>query len=223
MTPRERAATSRERATAPGEKARREESLALLETSSIAAGVRVADEVVKAAQVELLEAVAVSPGKFLVAFSGSVAAVEAALAAGRRFAADHWIDELLLARVHPGVAPAIARRVAPEMGSALGVVETLSVASAILGADAAAKAAAVRLVEIGIGRGIGGKGVFTMTGDVAAVEAAARAAERVAESRGMHLRTEVLAGPHAVLAARVAAGILRVPDFGRFPGEGSEA
>jgi microcompartment protein CcmL/EutN len=203
--------------------ARTEESLALLETSSIAVGVRVADEVVKAAHVDLLEAVAVSPGKFLVAFAGSVAAVEASLAAGRRFAADHWIDELLLARVHPGVAPAIARRVAVEMGSALGIVETLSVASAIVGADAAAKAAAVRLLEIAIGRGIGGKGFFTMTGDVAAVEAAARAAEQRAEERGYHLRTEVLAGPHPLLAARVAQGLLRAPAFDRFPGDGSEA
>ncbi len=199
-----------------------EESLGLLEMGSIAAGVRVADEVVKAAGVELLEAVAVSPGKFLVVFAGSVAAVEASLAAGRRFAADDFLDELFLARVHPGVAPAIARRASAGIGPALGIVETLSVASTILGADAAAKAAAVQLVEIALGRGIGGKGFFSMTGDVASVEAAARAAERVSEARGFHLRTEVLAGPHALLLARVASGLLRAPEFENFPGEGSE-
>jgi microcompartment protein CcmL/EutN len=199
----------------------RGDALGLLETSSIAAGVRVADEVLKAARVELLDAVPVSPGKFLVVFAGDVAAVEASLATGRRFAEDHLLDELLLPRVHPGVAPAIARR-APasvEPGSALGIVETLSVASAIVGADAAAKAAAVRLLEIAPGRGIGGKGFFTMAGDVAAVQAAAAAAETLAGARGYHLRTEVLAGPHPGIAERVARRLLREPELSRFPGE----
>lgn len=186
-------------------------SLGLLELSSIAAGVRAADEVVKAASVELVDAVPVSPGKFLVVFTGDVAAVEASLAAGRRAAEDHRVDELLLARVHPDVAPALAgkagRAVAP--GTALGIVETMSVASAVVGADAAAKAASVRLLEIATGRGIGGKGFFTVAGDVAAVQAACAAAESVAGARGFHLRTEILAGPHAAVAARVARGLMR--------------
>jgi microcompartment protein CcmL/EutN len=188
--------------------------------SSIAVGVRVADEVVKAARVDLLEAVPVSPGKFLVIFAGGVADVEAALASGRRFAQDHLLDDLLLARVHSDVAPAITGSARPVPGPALGIVETLSVASAILGADAAAKSASVRLLEIAPGRGIGGKGFFTMTGDVAAVQAAASAAEAIARARGYHLRTEVLAGPHPALVARVVAGLLRDPDLSGFPGEG---
>jgi microcompartment protein CcmL/EutN len=200
-------------------------SLALLEVSSIAAGVRAADEIVKAADVTLLEATAVSPGKFLVAFAGDVAAVEASLAAGRRAAEDHLVDELLLARVHPAVAPALAGRGSRTVAAseAIGVVETMSVAAAIVGADAAAKAASVRLLEIATGRGIGGKGYFTMAGDVAAVQAAASAAESVAGARGFHLRTEILAGPHAALAARVAAGLLGRPEWADVPGgEGTE-
>ena len=200
-------------------------SLGLLEVSSIAAGVRAADEVVKAARVELLEAVPVSPGKFLIVFAGDVAAVEAALEAGRRAAEDHRVDELLLARVHPAVAPALAGKTkgAIEPGAALGIVETMSVAAALVGADAAAKSASVRLLEIAPGRGIGGKGFFTMTGDVAAVQAAASAAEAVAVARGYHLRTEVLAGPHRALAERVARGLLRPPSWDDVPGgEGAE-
>ncbi len=195
-------------------------ALALLETSSIAAGVRAADEIAKAADVILLEACAVSPGKFLVAFAGDVAAVEASLAAGRRAAEDHLVDELLLARVHPAVAPALAGRGphAVAAGDALGVVETMSVAAAIAGADAAAKAASVRLLEVATGRGIGGKGYFTMAGDVAAVQAAADAAESLAAARGFHLRTEILAGPHAGLAARVAAGLRERPEWRHVPG-----
>ena len=198
------------------------DALGLLETSSIAAGVRAADEVLKAAPVELLEAVPVSPGKFLVIFCGGVAEVEASLIAGRRFAAEHIVDELFLPRVHPFVAPAIAGRDVVATGPAIGIVETLSVASAIVGADAAAKTAEVRLLELAPGRGIGGKGFFTMTGDVASVEAAAQAARALIDARGYHLRTEILAGPHARLAERVQRRLLRPPELRRFPGEEKE-
>lgn len=186
------------------------DSLGLIETNSIAAGVRAADEIMKAAHVRLLEASPISSGKFLVVFTGNVADVEASLAAGRRFAGGSLVDELLLARVHAEVGPAIERtEPVNEVGNALGVVETLSVASAIAGADAAAKAARVRVLEIAPGRGIGGKGFFTITGEVASVEAAAAAARVVIDARGYHLRTEILAGPHDVILSRVARLLMR--------------
>lgn len=194
------------------------DALGLLETSSIAAGVRATDEVLKTATITLVEACPISPGKFLVVFTGGVAEVEASLAGGRAFCEPHLVDELLLPRVHPDVAPAIERSGGDaELGVAIGVVETLSVASTILGADAAAKAARIRLLEIGPGRGLGGKAFFTMTGDVAAVQAAAQAARAVVDPRGYHLRTEILAGPHETLARRVGRGLL---PGGRRLGEG---
>ena len=53
----------------------RDDALGLLETHSIAAGVRAADELLKAAAVHLIEACPISPGKFLVIFCGSVGEV----------------------------------------------------------------------------------------------------------------------------------------------------
>jgi microcompartment protein CcmL/EutN len=88
-------------------------------------------------------------------------------------------------------------------------VETLSVASAIAGADAAAKAARVQVLEIAPGRGIGGKGFFTITGEVASVEAAAAAARIVIDARGYHLRTEILAGPHDAILSRAGRLLMR--------------
>lgn len=185
------------------------ESLGLLELSSIAAGVRAADEVVKSARVELLEVAPISSGKMLVIFAGGVAEVEASLEAGRRAAGDALVDELRLARVHPDVPEAIARpRGERAVGPALGIVETTTVAAAIAGADAAAKAAEVKLLEIAPGRGIGGKGFFTMTGDVASVQAGADAARALIDRHAAHVRTEVLAGPHAELRDRMARGLL---------------
>jgi microcompartment protein CcmL/EutN len=192
------------------------DSLGLLETSSIASGVRATDEVLKTAGVHLVEACPISPGKFLVIFAGPVADVEASLEAGRAIAAETVVDELFLARVHPEVAPAIGRQEeVGDLGVSLGVVETLSVASAIVGADAAAKTARVSLLEIGAGRGIGGKGFFTMSGAVADVESAAEAARALIDRRGYHLRTEIMAAPHSTLASRVARMLQR-------PWEGDE-
>jgi microcompartment protein CcmL/EutN len=181
------------------------ESLGMLELSSIAGGVRAADEMMKAAGVELLEAIPISSGKFLVIVAGGVAEVEASLDAGRRAAGSAVVDELRLATVHPDVGPAIARpRGEQSMRTSLGVVETTTVAAAIVGADAAAKAADVLLLEIAPGRGIGGKGFFTLTGDVASVQAGADAARAVIDRRDAHVRTEILAGPHPSIRARVA-------------------
>jgi len=185
------------------------EALGLLETASIAGGVRAADEVVKTAPIELVEAGPISSGKFLVVLCGGVSEVEASLEAGRRWLAADLVDELFLPLVHPTLAPAIQRRGdAGDLDESIGIVETLSVAAAIVGADAAAKAARVRLIEIGPGQGIGGKGFFTMTGTVADVEAATEAARRLIDARGQHLRSEILSGPDARLAARVARGLL---------------
>ena len=186
------------------------DSLGLLETSSIAAGVRVADDVVKAAHVELLRTGPISPGKFLVVFGGAVADVEASLAAGKRGARSALVDELFLARVHPEVPPAIGRdRPVGDLGPAIGIVETLTVASTIVGADAAAKAAKLRVVEIATGRGIGGKGFFTLGGEVADVEAGVEAARALIDPRGYHLWTEILAGPHEDLTRRVGRLLMR--------------
>lgn len=184
-------------------------ALGLLETRSIAAGVRIADEVLKTADVKLVAAAPVSPGKFLVIFTGGVAEVSASLEAGRAQAAGFDVDELFLPRVHDQVAPAIGRR-RPEasLGEAIAVVETLTVSSTLIGADTAVKAARVTLIEIGTGVGIGGKGFFTLTGDVASVEAAVAAARLPVEARGFHLHSEVLAGPHPILAEHVRRGLL---------------
>lgn len=182
----------------------------MLESESIAAGVRTADEVVKTAPIELLEACPISTGKFLVLFNGGVAEVEASLEAGRRALGGFRLDELFLPRVHEAVAPAVLRRgESDDFDEALGVVESRSVASILVGADAAAKTARIRLLEVAPGRGIGGKGFFTMTGSVSDVEAAAEAATRPIVQRGFHVHTEILSGPDPILARRVARGLLR--------------
>jgi len=85
---------------------------------------------------------------------------------------------------------------------ALGIVETTTVAATILAADAAAKAALVRLIEMQLARGIGGKAYFIVTGTLAEVEAAVEAALGAVDAATVRA-TEIIAAPHEDLVARL--------------------
>jgi microcompartment protein CcmL/EutN len=154
-------------------------SLAAIETSTVASGVRVADAVAKTAPVTLFHARPVSPGKFVVVFGGTVGDVAAAAPRGIEAAGKQLTDSLVLAQCHGDVFSALAGLAAGPAGDALGVIETAGVPSTLLAADKAAKTAPVRLRTIRLADGLGGRGFVIFDGavaDVAASVAAARAA-----------------------------------------------
>jgi microcompartment protein CcmL/EutN len=179
------------------------EAIALIETISIAIGIRIADEMVKTAPVEILEATPICPGKYMVLVAGDVSAVESAVRRGAEVGGDVVVDTLFIPHVHPQVFPAILAATEIAELKALGVVETFTAASTILAADAAAKAAGVALIEIRLAKGLGGKAFFTMTGEVSDVEAAMNAALAVAMAGGNLVRSVVIPNPHNDLAEKV--------------------
>ncbi|MBM3306989.1 MAG: BMC domain-containing protein [Candidatus Eisenbacteria bacterium] len=185
------------------EQTRVREAIALVETISVAIGVRVADEMAKRAPVEILEATPICPGKYMVLVAGDVASVEASLRRGVEAGGDVVVDTLFIPNVDAQVFPAILGATAVGALSSLGVVETFTAASTILCADAAAKAASVRLIEIRLAKGLGGKAFFTMTGELHEVEAAMDAAVAVARAGGNLVRSVVIPRPHDAIAAKV--------------------
>jgi len=178
-------------------------ALALVELSSIARGHRVADAMLKRAPVRLMRADAISPGKFLVLVEGDVAAVDESFRVGVDVAADRAVATLFLPQPHTSLWPALAGEASAAAGvESLGVVETTTVVATVLAADAAAKAARVRITEMQLGRGIGGKAFFTVTGPLAEVEAAVEAAVGVLDAALVHT-TEIIPAPHVDLAAKL--------------------
>ena len=173
-----------------------EPTIGLLEFSSIARGIEVCDRVLKQASVNMLFARPVSPGKYVLLFTGSVDAVISSLRVGAEVGADLLVDQLLLPAVHNDVLAALERPVQVPTLDAVGVIETYTVASTLLAADAAAKMAHVHLIEIKLARGIGGKSYLTLTGEVSDVEAAVRAGGDLARSQGRLLETVVIPRPH---------------------------
>jgi microcompartment protein CcmL/EutN len=149
-----------------------EPALALLDFSSIATGIQAADAMVKRAQIDTIRAGTVQPGRYLVMIGGTVADVQESLAAGRDVGGGAVLDHVFLPHVHPAVVAAIGGDRRPDPSDALGVVETTTVAAAIQAADAGIKGADVRLLELRLADGLGGKGIVLYSGLVADVEAA---------------------------------------------------
>ncbi|MBN2565687.1 MAG: BMC domain-containing protein [Candidatus Eisenbacteria bacterium] len=172
------------------------EAIGLVETISIAMGVRVTDEMAKTADIEVLESTAICPGKYMVLIAGDVSSVESALAKGELAGGNTVVDTLFIPHVHPQVFPAILGATEVAELRALGVLETFTVASTILAADAAAKAAPVELLEIRLAKGLGGKAFFTMTGEVYEIEAAMDAGLEMAKKSGNLVRSVVIPRPH---------------------------
>lgn len=172
-------------------------ALGMLELSSIGVAFEVQDAMLKAAPVELLVARTICSGKYIVMVAGDVSAVESSVAAGKARVRESFIDELLLPNVDRRVFPAISGAVEVEESDrrALGVLEAFSVTSIVEGADAALKAAAVKLLRIHVAMAIGGKGFLLLTGEVSDVEAAVDAgAARIGE-RGLLVSRVVIPRP----------------------------
>lgn len=182
-----------------------EPALALIEYSSIAAGLQAADAVAKKSMIRVIRAGTIQPGKFLVVFGGQVGEVEEALGAGRTVGGDTVLDFVYLPVVHPQVVECLGGSRRPEPTDALGVIETSSVASTILAADAGVKGAEVRLVEIRLGDGLGGKGIVLYAGLVADVEAAVSIGAAVLRRPDQLVRQVVIPQMHPDMWENVSA------------------
>ena len=170
-------------------------AIGMAEFTTVPAGIAATDRMIKTAEVTVLEAQTVCPGKYMVILSGELSAVNAAVESVKTFHSDKLIDSFILGNPHESIFPAIYSTSKVEKVDALGVMETFSVTSAIVAADAAAKCANVELIELRLARGMCGKSYLMLTGSVAAVTAAIEKASTEASDRGMFLDDTVIPNP----------------------------
>ncbi len=174
-------------------------AIGLVEFTSIAKGIEATDAMLKAADVSLILDRTVCSGKFISLVAGDVAAVESSVKAGVESGRDTVADSFVIPNVHPQVIESISGNVVARNPDAMGVVESFSVGSLIEGADAAAKASEVQLLKIHLAMAIGGKAFVTLTGDVAAVQAAVAAAVDIIGRKGLLTYAVVIPGPRPEL------------------------
>jgi len=173
-----------------------EPALALIEFSSIATGIKAADAMVKRAPIYVIKSGTVQLCKYLVLIGGEVADVEESLEEGRDVGRTCLLDYVLLPQVHPEVVESIGGGRVPDPNDALVVIETTTVAASIHAADAGIKGAQVRLVEVRLADGLGGKGIVLFSGMVADVEAAVEIGVGVLESPDLLVREVVIPQLH---------------------------
>jgi bacterial microcompartment shell protein len=193
------------------------EAIGLVEIESIAAGVEVADAMVKMAPIEVLDAFMVTPGKYVVLVHGDPSSVQSSVDRGRIVAGDTLIDSLVIPGIDTQVLPALRHEVLLDRVDAVGLVETSSIAAGIYTADDAAKAAEVQLVHLVLGRGIGGKSMLLLSGELDAVQAAVEAAGARAARNGRLVATRIIPQPHDDLVARLGRGLERLETGPRAP------
>ena len=180
-----------------------EPAIALVETNSIAAGIQSGDAMVKKAQVQILEARSICPGKYMVLVGGEIGPVRESYQVGVASAADTLVDQLLLPNVHRSVFPALMSASPPRGDDALGIIETVTAAICIVAADAAAKAADVQLLEIRLANGLGGKSFVLMEGTVADIEASVAAGVELVKQEGLLVRQVVIPQLHEQMRAKI--------------------
>ena len=171
------------------------ETIVFLELNSIAQGIEVSDIMLKTSEVKLLDAKPCCPGKYVILICGDVAAVKSSVEAGKQVGGSFVIESTVIPRVHPQVISAISMSTEIINTDALGILEFFSITSAIMAADAAAKAADVQLIEVRLGIGIGGKSFITMTGDVAAVSESVKCGANIGGENGLLLNQIVIPNP----------------------------
>lgn len=169
-------------------------ALGMIEFKTVASGITATDVMLKTAEIEVVTAGPVCPGKYIATIAGEISAVKAAIDAAERYNSSMLIDKFLLGAPHDTVQPAICGALEVKNKGAIGIIETFTAASAVVAADTAAKTALVDLIEVRLAKGMCGKSYVILTGSVSAVTAAIDKAKMGVED-GLLLDTSVIAGP----------------------------
>jgi microcompartment protein CcmL/EutN len=170
-------------------------AIGMIELNSIAKGVEAGDEMLKTADVDLIMAQPICAGKYMVLVSGDVDSVERAREVGKEVAGEFLVDDFVIPNVHSSVFPALTATTRIHDIDSLGVIETFSVASSIMAADAAVKAADVDIIEIRCATGLGGKSFLYLTGDVASMNSAVQAGIEILQNTGLILSYVIIPSP----------------------------
>ena len=137
------------------------DTLGLVEVRTIAAGARLLDVLLKAAEVELYKAGPICSGRFLIRIGGAQSSVEAALAAVASDAS--LLDWFVLPRTSPELLRP-SRTASPQNRALSGSGGESPGGLGIAAADKALKGANVMLARLAVAQGINGKSFMVFFG-----------------------------------------------------------
>lgn len=173
-----------------------ERSIGVVEFRSIAVGIDAVDKIVKAANVEIIDAKTICPGKYYIIFSGLVSAVKDSLSAVEFYTNDFIIDSVVIANVYPQLFSALTSTNDVKTPASIGVIETLTAPSIIWSADSAIKATNIDLVEVRIARALGGKNICIINGLLSDVTESVNKAIEYPKQKDFLVDWQIIAAPN---------------------------
>jgi len=177
------------------------DTIGLLEFTRIAAGIEASNQMLKAADVKLLSARYICPGKYIVLIAGDVSAVKSSVSAGVKSAKNHLLKEIVIPQISKDLIDLIQnKKIEVNEVDALGILEYSSIAAGVIAADAAVKAAEIKLLKVVLGLKTGGKSLIIFTGSIDACRQGLNAAELVNKDNQKYLLAKkLISSPEKVL------------------------
>lgn len=170
-------------------------AIGVIELKCIPKGVEAADAALKSAGIEMVSCHPSCPGKYEIILTGSISNVTAAVEHVKGRFEGYVIDSSVMGRIDGQVVTALFGTEAGEREGALGLLETFSAASCIKAADLAVKTSRVKIFDLRVSRGMGGKGILMLTGEIGDVTAAIEAGSAYAKSEAQLSAYSVIAAP----------------------------
>lgn len=174
-------------------------AIGVIELKNIPKGVEATDAALKSAGVQVVAAHPSCPGKYEIILTGSISNVTASVNHVLSKFDGYVIDSSIMGRIDEQVIAALFGTQKTERKGSLGLIETFSAATTIKAADLAVKTAKVEIFDLRVSRGMGGKGVVMLIGEIGDVAAAVEAGANYAATSGQLSSQAVIAAPHAEL------------------------
>ena len=170
-------------------------NIAVIEFKSISKGIAVTDEMLKSAEVNLVLASTLCPGKYLTVLEGEVSAVENAVRTADRLGGRHVFSSEVISGINSEVIGAIGGKLAPVPLGSMGIIEGLQMSNLISSADRSVDSADVVFLDFRLGKGCGAVSFFVITGILSSVEEAVENAISYLGSCGSLIAYKIINNP----------------------------
>ena len=165
------------------------------EFKSVSRGIMVTDSMVKSAEVNIVQAGSLCPGKYLTILDGEISALISAGKIAEEQGGRHLFSSFTISGIDQRIVEAISGDLAEASADAIGIIEGPHMADLINSSDIAVDSAAVDFIEYRLARGCGVNSFFIITGTLSAVNEAADNASRFLGERGSLIAYKVLPAP----------------------------
>ena len=174
---------------------KKESNLAVVEFKSIARGIFTTDAMLKAADVDLVLATSLCPGKYLTIVEGGTSAIESSLKIADEIGGRHVFSSEAINAISIKVIDAINGKLKSRADGAIAIIESMQMANLISSADEVVDAVQIEFVDFRLSRGCGVNGFYIFSGELSSVKEGARAASQYLMEMGALLAFRVISGP----------------------------